>query len=226
MPMVLEVIVCSVRDAVAAAEGGAGRLEIISRFDLGGLTPDPDLVEAILKVVQLPIRVMLRESPGYTITDRAERLRLLDAARRFAQMPVDGLVLGFLRNGDVDEDLLGEILAAAPSLQATFHRAFEDVQDPAQAVAALKRFPQIDRILTGGGPGDLPEKVKRLSFCARCAAPEIIVLAGGGITAESIPRLRDEAGIREFHTGRAARVRDEVDADCVREIVEVLNAKR
>ncbi|MCW5971125.1 MAG: hypothetical protein KIT57_21680 [Blastocatellales bacterium] len=81
MRMILEVIACSVRDAVAAAEGGAGRLEIISRLDLGGLTPDPDLVEAILKVVQLPVRVMLRESPGYTIADRAERRRLLDAAQ-------------------------------------------------------------------------------------------------------------------------------------------------
>lgn len=224
--MVLEVIACSVRDAVAAAEGGAGRLEIISRFDLGGLTPDPGLVEAILKVVQIPVRVMLRESHGYTITDDAERRRLLDAARRFAQMPVDGLVLGFLRNGDVDEDLLGEILDAAPSLPATFHRAFEEVHDPAQAIAILKRFPQIDRILTSGGAGNPPEKVKRLSFCARCAAPEIVILAGGGITAESIPRLRDEVGIREFHTGRAARVHDEVDANCIREIVEVLNAKR
>lgn len=211
MTMTLEVIACSVEDALAAAEGGADRLELVSRLDLGGLTPGFELVEAILKLVPIPVRVMLRESPTYTVADDAERRRLLDAARRFASLPIDGLVLGFLRDGEVDEELLGEMLAAAPSLRATFHRAFEDVRDPERAVMALKLHPQIDRILTSGGPGDLSTRIKRLSVCVSDAAPEIVILAGGGVTAESIPRLRREAGIREFHVGRAARVDDRVE---------------
>ena len=35
----LEVIACSVADAIEAEKGGADRLEVISHFERGGLTP-------------------------------------------------------------------------------------------------------------------------------------------------------------------------------------------
>ncbi len=38
MPL-LEVIACSIDDAIAAERGGAGRLEVVSSLEAGGLTP-------------------------------------------------------------------------------------------------------------------------------------------------------------------------------------------
>ena len=58
----LEVIACSVTDAIAAAQGGAHRIELISRFDIGGLTPSLGLVRDVIRAVKIPVRVMLRES--------------------------------------------------------------------------------------------------------------------------------------------------------------------
>src|ERR1051326_1190273 len=62
---VLEVIVCCVADAFEAQKGGASRLEVVRDLDRGGLTPSIQLVQAIKDAVDLPLRVMVRESDGY-----------------------------------------------------------------------------------------------------------------------------------------------------------------
>ncbi len=46
----LEVIACTVEDAVEGMRGGANRLEIISRFDVGGLTPPLDICRAPARI--------------------------------------------------------------------------------------------------------------------------------------------------------------------------------
>src|SRR5437899_1065189 len=99
---VLEVIACSVADAVEAEKGGANRLEVISHFEVGGLTPPLGLVREIMAAVRLPVRVMVRDSPGYTAVGEAERRRLCAAASELNRLGVDGLVLGFLREGEID----------------------------------------------------------------------------------------------------------------------------
>ncbi|MGH9849203.1 MAG: copper homeostasis protein CutC, partial [Blastocatellia bacterium] len=76
---ILEIIVCSVEDAVAAERGGANRLEIISHYEAGGLTPAFDLVREITAKVKIPARVMLRETEPFVVTDEGEIERLLNA---------------------------------------------------------------------------------------------------------------------------------------------------
>src|SRR5215831_15657597 len=77
---IIEIIVCSIEDAVAAERGGANRLEIISHYEAGGLTPSLDLVREITSTVKIPARVMLRESEPFVVTDEEEIERLRDAA--------------------------------------------------------------------------------------------------------------------------------------------------
>jgi copper homeostasis protein len=223
---ILEVIACTVADAVEAERGGASRLEVISEFDSGGMTPPARLVREILSAVKIPVRVMLRESEGYAVTGSAEVVRLCAAARDFAGLPVDGLVLGFNRGGEVDVELTGRILSCAPNLGATFHHAFEECAVPARAIAALKGLRQIDRILTAGGRGDWSQKIARLADYEQAARPELTVLAGGGLNADVMRSIRGATPIREFHVGRAARLpqttRGAVSAARVAELVRLL----
>jgi copper homeostasis protein len=86
---VLEVIACTVEDAIEGEQGGAKRLEIISRFDVGGLTPSLDLVREIKAEVSLPLRVMLRESEGFGVKDETEIEKLFAAARDLNAIGVD-----------------------------------------------------------------------------------------------------------------------------------------
>lgn len=202
---VLEVIACTVEDAINAERGGAQRLEIISRFDVGGLTPSPELVREIKAKVSLPLRVMLRESEDYQIENETEIEKLCAAAREFEEIGVDGIVLGFLRGCEIDFELTEKILSCAPDLKATFHHAFEETKDKFAAIEALKSVPQIDKILTHGGNGNWAEKYSLLEIYARAAQPEIKILAGGGVDAEAIKLLRKKTSVREFHAGSAAR---------------------
>lgn len=203
---VLEVIACTVADAVAAAEGGADRLELISAFEVGGLTPPLDLVAAVLAAVDIPVRAMLRANAGFAVAGAGEMARLCATAAALAALPVDGLVLGFLAGGEIDEGALRHVLSHAPSLPATFHRAFEELPNPLAGLRVLKGFPQVDRILTSGGPAAWAEKVAGLATLAQAAQPEITILLGGGVTPEAVQLIRSHTPIHEFHVGRAARV--------------------
>lgn len=220
----LEVIVASVADARAAEAGGADRLELVSRLDLDGLTPPLALVRAVLEAVRLPVRVMLRDAPTLTVADAAALSRLCATAHALATLPIDGLVLGFVRDGEVESEPLAAILAAAPGIPATFHRAFEMAADPVAALATLKRFPQIDRILTSGDGGLWPERAAALARLAALAAPEITILVGGGLDEAALRPLRRHTALTEFHIGRAARLPARTDGAVSAERVRTIRA--
>ena len=229
MTRMLEVIACSLTDAIEAERGGAGRLEIVSELKCGGLTPSFDLVAEVKQRVDIPVRVMLRESDGFGVAGESESDRLSAAAERFASLNVDGFVLGFLKDGEVDVSLTQRVLAHAPDTRATFHHAFEATRDKSSALSAIKRLPQVDRVLSHGGTDGLDFRVQRLNQYAMMGAPELIIVAGGGINDAAISQISCETDIREFHIGRAARsqfqVEGSVQASLVRVLVNTLNQK-
>ncbi len=219
---ILEVIACSVSDAIEAEKGGAGRLEVVRSLDCGGLTPSFALVRAIKEAVALPLRVMVRESDGYETGSEKEVERLCAAAGEFSELGVDGLVMGFLKGAEIDLELTERVLACAPGLKATFHHAFEDTGDQLKAIRTLKHLPQVDRILSHGGMGMLEERSRHLDAYADAAAPEITIIAGGGIDKPAITLLRRRTRIREFHVGRAARLGFQLDGKVKAELVRPL----
>lgn len=225
-PMLLEVIVCSVSDAIEAQRGGAGRLEIIRDLQSGGLTPALELVHEIADAVTLPVRVMLRESDSYEVIGQDEKEKLFAAARELSELNVEGVVLGFLSKGEIDVPLTESVLSCAPNLSATFHHAFEDTNDPFMAIRVLKRLKQVDRILASGGTGPWTEKIKRLSRYEAEVDSEIEILVGGGVDQQSIGMICQSTGIREFHVGRAARnpasPEGVVNSELVKALVETL----
>lgn len=206
----LEVIVTSVEDALAAQAGGAGRLEIVRALDQDGLTPEFDLVRAIVSAVRIPARVMLRERDAFDVADAAERHCLCERARALAALPIDGLVLGFLRDGDVDVAVIEAIASAASSTHVTFHRAFEHVRDQSAALAALRPLSQIDTILISGGRM-IDERVAALSALHAEVAGRFTVLAGGGVDGPVLAALCARTPVQAFHVGRAARVDGRID---------------
>jgi copper homeostasis protein len=224
----LEVIASSVADAVEAQQGGAGRLEIVSDLGRGGLTPSFDLVQQIISIVSIPVRVMLRESESYEVANDDEVNSLCDAARRFSRLHIDGVVLGFLKEGRINVALTQKLLDCAPNLKATFHHAFESAVS-FEAIAEIKRIKQVNRILAHGGDGDQSAKLARLASYQRELQPDIEIIAGGGLDAEKIQQLYTMTNIREFHVGRAARSNGEVEgvvqAARVKALVDVLRER-
>lgn len=219
---VLEVIACSVEDAVNAEKGGADRLEVIRAIEHGGYTPPLDLVREIQDSVSLPLRVMLREEACYGLTEVISIEKLCCVAYEFNKIQVDGVVLGFLRAGQIDVKLTRKILACSPDLKATFHHAFEDAEDKSAAINAIKYIGQVDRILSHGGTGLPAQRIEHLGEYAASAGPEIQILAGGRIDVRMIREIRQRTPIREFHIGSAARSEGKVNAGRVQLLAEAV----
>lgn len=217
--LVLEVIACSVADAIAAQKGGANRLEIVSNLDCGGLTPNLDLVREIKAAVDIPLRVMLRESAGYDVKSTSEFNALCAAARDFERLGVDGVVLGFLKNGEVDSHLTSQILGCAPRVRATFHHAFEDSENKLNALRAIQKLPGVDRILSSGGSGELNTRIDCLTQYREAVGPPLEIMVGGGVDSNNISLIKSQTGIREFHVGRAARESSKVEGGVSTELV-------
>jgi len=222
----LEVIVTSLDDALEAERGGAGRLEIVNHLELGGLTPDFENVQEICQRVAIPVRVMLRCSESH-IPHPGEVEFLAQQAEHLAALSIDGLVLGFLSEGQIDVASTRRVLSRAPNLKATFHRAFDETTHPLAEIGRLKELRQVDRILSSGGDGPWETRAKRLENYQQVAAPEIKILVGGGLDRVGIERLRSVTQLREFHTGRAVRLPNEacglVRAERVRDLVACLH---
>lgn len=173
---------------------------------------------------------MLRESEPFVVTDEGEIERVRNAARAFSRLPIDGFVLGFLKEASgglrIDHDLVSRILACAPNLKATFHRAFEKLPDPIGAIGELKRHPQLDCILTRGRGEAWAAEIDRFVEWERAARPEIGMLLGGGIDEEAIEVFCNGSSIRAFHVGRAVREQERIDGavlvERVREIEKLI----
>lgn len=208
-PRILEVIVDTLEDAIEAAAGGADRLEVVRDLDRDGLTPSFDLVREIQARVNVPLRVMLRENETMALKNAQELELLAQKAAELNRLEVDGIVAGFVSNGEIDVATLRAIASAAPKLKITFHRAFDALPDPLQAIETLKSIPQVDRILTIGGHGTWAARKLRLQSWQRHASPEITIMAGAGLLADVIADLRGDPEIREMHVGRAARIPQE-----------------
>ena len=204
MRPLLEVIVQTVADAREAARGGADRLEVVRAIHDGGLTPALRLVHEIAEEVSLPLRVMVRENAGYS-TEGSERPALRRAAKAFAEAGVDGLVIGFADAGELQLEDVADVLTAAPDVNVTFHRAFDQVRDPLGAIDALATLARVDRILTGGGEGPSAARCDRFRAYAARARARLTIIAGGGVDEGLLAEIVRTRSVKEVHVGRAAR---------------------
>jgi copper homeostasis protein len=207
----LEVIATSADDAVAAEEGGADRLELVTDLARGGMTPSLDVVDRVLAAVKVPVRVMLRESEAHEVSDPATRRRLVALARELGARPIGGVVCGFLRAGAIDVLLTAAVADACEGRPLTFHRAIEDCVDPPHALIALKDVPSVDRVLASGGDGPWEQRAARLTEWAARLQPAIRVIVGGGVTQAILPSIAQLVAISDVHVGRAARRDGSVD---------------
>lgn len=206
---------------------------MVREIGLGGLTPPATLVRAVAAETPLPLRVIVRENAGYG-SDAAELVRMCRAAATCAQIGVDGLVVGFARDGQLMLGELREVLDSAPELPATFHRAFDSVEDPLRAIDALAEMPQIDRILTDGmdrqpGGMDPTHRCARLRAYSERAGSRVIIVAGSAVDEQMLSEIALTRSVREVHVGRAARADNDpegpVTAARVRRLREILDVR-
>jgi copper homeostasis protein len=187
-----------------AARLGVDRIELCAALPLGGVTPSQGLIEAA--AAGPPAHVLVRPRPGgFDYTPDEAGLIVADVRHALAAGAA-GVVVGGVRDGQVDDDLIARVVDAAAGAPVTFHRAFDTLADPAQAVETLVKL-GVHRILTAAGPGTVGDALPALAALVRTAAGRIEIMAGGGVRPELVgPLVR--AGVDAVHASAKRVVAD------------------
>jgi copper homeostasis protein len=202
----LEVCVDCMESAMAAARGGAARIELCSDLIEGGVTPSAGLIRTILSRVWLGVFVMIRPRAG-DFCYSADEFEIMEQDVLTAkQLGADGVVFGILnQNGEVDEVRTRRLVAIARPLKVTFHRAFDLSRNLRQSLETLIAA-GVDRILTSGGEQNASEGARMIRELVEAAGDRVTMMAGAGITDRNVRSLLRETGVREIHASISASV--------------------
>jgi len=214
--VLIEAAVESLNTALAAADGGANRIELCTNLPRGGTTPDVQLLRDCRARLSIPIFVLVRPRPGNFVYTAAEHRTMLEQIRQAQEAGAQGIVSGELLGDHIAMDRTAELIAAARPLPFTFHRAFDECRDQAAALHALIAL-GAERVLTSGGAPTAAQGVQQIGRLVRQSKNRIVILAGGGINATNVRKIRD-AGVREVHFSVT-------DAEKVRQVVDTLLAR-
>lgn len=200
--VLLEVCVESVEDAVAAAAGGADRIELNSALSLDGLTPSPGLLAETRRLVRLPLVAMARPRAGDFDYSAAEFRVIERDVAHLLDHGADGVAFGIVTgDGQIDTRRCRTILRhiARAKREAVFHRAFDAVADPFQALDRLIDL-GVCRVMTSGGKASAAAGAGILARLVERAAGRIEVLPAGGIRPANARRLIERTGCDQLHT--------------------------
>ncbi len=199
MTVLVEAAVESLDAALAAAEGGASRIELCADLAHGGTTPSEQLLRNAKSRLKIPIFVLVRPRPGDFVYTNAEHHVMLGQIGQAKRAGAAGIVTGALTaREEIDQFPTAELIAAARPLPVTFHRAFDECRDLPTALEQLIQL-GVDRLLTSGGAPTAAEGADQIRSLVAQAKGRIAILPGGGITPDNVARLVEQADVREVH---------------------------
>lgn len=198
--MKLEIIGFNIESCIAAQEAGANRIELCAGPGEGGTTPSYSFIKAAREKLQIDLYVMIRPRGGdFLYSDDDFEIMKNDAAI-CKQLGCDGIVTGILtKDGKVDKKRCKELIEFVYPLEATFHRAFDRVTDPFEALEEIIEL-GFERILTSGLKPKAIDSVELLSQLIKQSDERIIIMPGSGVTAENIIKIAESTGATEFHS--------------------------
>jgi copper homeostasis protein len=214
-PYLLEICCDSYEDALAAQAGGAHRIELCAELPTGGLTPDFALFQKIKAALDIPVFVLIRCHEGGFFYKKVEIDLMVRQIQEFVKAGADGIVCGALTaNGDLDLSATTRFIEAAQGLPFTFHRAFDEVKHPEQALEQLISL-GCNRILTSGQKKTALEGISLLKKLQSQAGERLTILVAGSVRPNNFPTLLQYPEFKEFHSAARPSAGERVKVEWV-----------
>ncbi len=198
MTILCEVCIDSFSGAMTALNSGADRLEVCANLIIGGSTPSAGLFKRLRTATGKPLHVLIRPRGGDFIYRDDEISTMLEDIQIFKELGADGIVCGVLsEDGSLDSSAMKQLCSATAPLSLTFHRAIDICRYPSKVLSQLLSL-GVGRILTSGqalnpltGAGPIREWMETF--------PDLVFMAGGGITPLNVSDLLGQVPLKEIH---------------------------
>ena len=196
----IEACVDSYASCMAAARGGADRLELCANLAIGGTTPSAAVFKQVKRDCDVKINVLIRPRFGDFLYTEPEMEEMFEEIRMFRDLGANGVVIGTLTpDGELDKEKMRRLMDCAGGIDVTLHRAFDMTRDPAAALEAAVAL-GCKTILTSGQEKDVVAGKDTLKEIYAKAAGRIDIMAGCGVKKWNIQEIHDHTGIVVFHT--------------------------
>ena len=148
--MILEICANSYQSAVNAEIASAHRIELCSEISVGGITPSLGLLKKVLQSLTIPVHVLIRPRSGnFTYSDKEFEI-MKENIRLCKDLGCAGIVSGVLHeDNSIDLKRTKELIELSKPMSFTFHRAFDIVSKPKEALLQLIAL-GVHRLLTSG----------------------------------------------------------------------------
>lgn len=207
--MKFELCAASIEAIKLAGELGFDRIELCQNLEQGGITPSYGLIE-YAQAFGIETHVLIRPRAGGFVYDQDEVEVILREVINCKRSGVKGVVVGALREtGEIDRDVLAEIMQKAEGMDVTFHRAFDDSIDWNRSLHVLKEI-GVTRVLTSGMASNVEIGAPILKQLMQQSDAVIEIMAGGGVNTSNISKLITEVQPDAIHfSGTVKKLLDE-----------------
>jgi len=196
--MILEVCANSYESALNAQKGGAQRIELCEDLAVGGLTPNFELSKKVISELNIPVFILIRPRDGDFNYSGEEFEQIKKDIILFKELGCKGIVSGILtKDNNIDISRTRELIELSKPLEFTFHRAFDEVLNPIQALHQLIKL-KADRILTSGQAETAVKGLDLLKELINIAENKIIIMPGSGVNINNILEFK-KIGSKEIH---------------------------
>ena len=195
---IFEACVGNYNEAVAAEKRGADRIELCDNLMEDGTTPSYGTIKMAVEKINIPIMVIIRPRGGsFTYTEEELEIMKYDV-KMCKDLGAHGVVIGAIKDGKIDREIIKELADLAKPMTITFHMAFDEIEDKKSAIDELVEL-KIDRILTKGGVSDAMTGKDSLKELVEYAAGRISIMPGKGVNKENRDFLLEYTGVKEIH---------------------------
>lgn len=193
----LESCVTSLAQAIKAEAHGANRVELCERLETEGMTPGVELTSSVCIQLHIPVRVMVRVTEVGYEADELMLQHMIDSIHILKKLPIDGFVMGVMKNNRIDREAMKKLFAPAYPLPITFHKALDLSDDIRDDIEWLNLFSQVDTILTSGNALHAVDGIDQINYLKSIFKGN--VMAAGKITPDVLPVLHDQLQLNWYH---------------------------
>ncbi|MCX8481758.1 MAG: copper homeostasis protein CutC, partial [Sediminibacterium sp.] len=196
----LEIAAFSLEGALLANKHKVHRIEFCENFLEGGITPSYGQLKLAREKINTQLFAMIRPRGGDFLYSNSEFESMLSDIEICKQLKYDGIVVGCLnKNGDIEINLLKQIVALAKPMEITFHRAFDRVNNPYKSLEKIIKI-GCNRVLTSGLQSNAISGLALLKELIKLANNSISIMPGVGVVSKNIKYIIEETGASEIHS--------------------------